>query len=272
MEIPLDKPSYFVQFATLAASLGLPAQIACAQAFDAVRLYGAAPGKNGGLAGLAVIAGHEYPGSDERRLLVVPLLDYQWANGWFAGVTNGLGFNFSNRPDRQYGLRVTADLGRYEKRSRALRGMGDVEPSAEVGAFFNHLFSRAFFASSSLRVGSGEHHKGALLDLGAGYSSELAPRWRLGAGLAATLANADYLQSFFGITPAQSATSGYASYTPGAGLRDVRLNVSLTHRFNPRLGITAALSASTLLGDAKDSPLTRQQTAVNGILALSYAF
>lgn len=256
----------------VAASLALLSQAAAAQAFDAVRLYGAAPGKDGGVAGLAVVHGRDYAGSASTRTMLVPLVDYQWANGWFAGVTNGVGYNFSRTPGLQYGLRVTADFGRKEKRSPVLRGLGDVDPSAEAGAFLNYSIDREFFLTSSVRVGQGEDHRGALLDLGAGYSLELAPGWRLGAGVATTLANADYLQTYFGVNATQSAASGLRSYKPSAGLRDVRLNLSSTYRFDPRIGITTALSSTTLLGDAKDSPIVRKKNTIGAVVAVSYAF
>ena len=53
-------------------------------------------------------------------------------------------------------------------------------------------------------------------------------RLSLGAGL--TLANAEHMQSYF--------------------------------------GVTAGLSVTTLLGDAQDSPLTRRKSAASGLLAL----
>lgn len=257
---------------TLAAVLTLAASSAFAQAFDAVRLYGAAPGKDGGTAGAAVLAGYEYRGSDERRTRVLPVLDYQWANGWFAGVTNGIGYNFSRSPGKQFGLRLTADLGRKESRTDALRGMGDVDPSAEIGAFHNCSSSSGWFLTSSVRYGSGTDNKGLVVDLGMGYSKEVAPSWRLGTGTAVTLANSQHMQSFFGVTESQSASSGYASYIAGSGARDVRANVAITYSIDARTSVTAALSASRLLGDAKDSPLTRKRTSGSALLAVAYGF
>ena len=105
-----------------------------------------------------------------------------------------------------------------------------------------------------------------------GYSKELSGDLRLGLGLAETLANADYMQSYFGVSAAQAARSGYALYQPGAGLRDVRANLSLTYRINPNLSATAGVSASGLSGDASDSPLVRQKSSTTGLLALAYSF
>jgi len=258
--------------AALALALSSLSAGAFAQAFDAVRLYGAAPGEDGGLVGLALIYGREYQGAEERRTLVFPAIDYQWRNGWFAGTTNGIGYNFSDTPGVQYGLRVTADLGRSESRSPALAGLGDIDARAEFGGFFNYHLSREFFVSSSLRAGSGNDRKGVLLDLGAGYSTTLAADLRLGAGVALTVANQKYLQSYFGVDAAQSAASAYAAYTPSAGLRDVRVNTSLTYRITQRVGITGAVSLSALQGDAKDSPIVRRRSTANGVLAVTYAF
>ena len=258
--------------AALAASLILGTPLTFAQAFDAVRLYGAAAGTDGGTVGLAVIASTEYPGSDERRNRLVPLLDYQWKNGWFAGTTNGLGVNLSQRPDMDYGLRLTADLGRDQSRSSALAGMGDISARPEIGGFFNYALNRQMALTSSLRYGAGNNRQGLLLDVGAAYSRELAAQWRFGMGVAATYANADYLQSYFGVDAAQAAASGYTVYTPGAGLRDVRVSASLTYRLNERTAITTAVSASTLQGDAGDSPLVRERNRVTGIVAVSYGF
>lgn len=258
------------------AALGLLltglAPLAFAQAFDAVRLYGAAPGQDGGLVGAAVVFGRDYQGSNQRRTSVFPAIDYQWRNGFFAGTTNGLGYNFSRSPSMQYGLRVTADLGRDESRSPALTGLGDIDVRPELGGFFNYFVSRDVFLTSSLRYGAGNDRKGLVLDLGAGYSTALAPSWRLGVGVAASVVNQNYMQSYFGVDAGQAATSGYAPYAPAAGLRDLRASAALTYRLNDKVGITGAVSLSGLQGDAKTSPVVRRTSTANGVLAVTYAF
>lgn len=261
-----------IKAAVLAACLSLVAPIVGAQTFEAVRLYDAAPGNSGGSVGLAVIATRQYQGSDESRNLLLPKLDYQWGNGWFAGTTNGLGVNLSSRADMAYGLRLTADLGRSQSRSSALAGMGDVDAKPEVGGFFNYAFNRETFLTTSLRYGSGNDSKGLLVDVGATYLRELAPQWRLGLRVAATYANGEYMQSYFGVDAAQALASGYTAYKPGAGIRDVRAGVSVSYQLNPNMMIISALSLSSLQGDANGSPLNRKRTDATGIVAVSYGF
>jgi MipA family protein len=261
---------------TLRLLLALP--LACtslavqAQAFDAVRLY-AVPLEDGqGLAGLAVIAGHEYLGSDERKTLVLPAISYQWKNGWFAGTGNGIGYKFASPANMQYGLRITLDLGRDENDARALAGMGDIDLRPEFGGFFNYFITDEWFLTTSFRYGAGNDRDGSQTDIGIGWSTQLAPQWRGGLGVAATYVNSKYMQAFYGVTAQQSASSGYAVYTPGAGWRDIRGNASLTYFFNAEWSLTGAVTVRSLQGDVKRSPIVTEETPVAGLLALSYSF
>ena len=256
----------------IASMLAAASPFVQAQAFDAVRLFGVPSGDGQGLAGLALIAGHEYLGSDERKLMAFPILDYQWKNGWFAGTSNGVGYQFASPANMQYGLRVTADLGRRESASSALAGVGNIDAAAEVGGFFNYFITPDWFLTSSFRYGAGNDHDGAQVDVGAGYATQLSAQWRVAVGLAGTYVNADFMQAFYGITPAQSATSGYAVYTPGAGWRDIRGNASVTYIFNNEWSATAALTLRSLQGGATRSPLVREDMPLVGVLAVNYSF
>lgn len=257
---------------SVAASFAAACDGAQAQAFDAVRLFGKPAGDGEGSVGAVVIAGHQYMGSDERRTIVLPGLDYRWTNGWFIGTGNGVGYMLDSAPNLQYGVRLTGDFGRNESRSTVLTGMGDIKARPEVGVFLNYLPTHSVFLTSSLRYGAGNDRKGLLLDLGAGYALQLAPRWRTAVGMAATLVNDAMMQEYFGVTAAQSVSSGHAVYSAGAGLRDVRAHVSMNYFITSAWTVTGALTVSALEGDAKNSPIVRQRTSAHGLLALTYRF
>ena len=254
------------------ALMAVSASSAHAQAFDAVRIFGPVDANGKGTIGAAVINSPEFLGSKQRKTMLLPVLDYRWNNGVFAGTSNGLGYLFNSAPNVQYGLRVTADFGRDADKSPALNGMGDIDASAEFGGFFNYFVSPQISLTSSLRYGAGNDHKGMVIDLGANYAMQFAPQWRGAVGIATTFANSNTMQTRFGVTPAQAITSGYATYSPGAGLRDARISASANHFFTRKMAITAAVSASALLGEAKNSPVVRSSSAVTGVLAVSYEF
>ncbi|MEO7851691.1 MAG: MipA/OmpV family protein [Rubrivivax sp.] len=256
----------------IASLLALASPFVMAQAFDAVRLYGVPVGDGAGLAGVALIAGHEYLGSDERKLRAYPVLDYQWKNGWFAGTSNGVGYQFATPEKYQVGLRLTADLGRRESASNALAGVGNIDAAAEIGGFANFFITPEWFLTSSVRYGSGNDHNGVQVDVGAGYSTQLAARWRGAVGIAGTYVNADYTQAFYGISSAQQMTSGYGTYIPGAGWRDIRGNASLTWFFADDWSATVGLSVRALQTKVTGSPLVTEDTPIVGLLAVSYSF
>lgn len=259
--------------ATCFATLALAS--ACGLAHAQADFYRRAIAPNvteGGTVGAAVLVGPRYSGSDETRVRMLPSIDYQWQNGWFAGALNGIGYNASKQADKAYGVRVTADFGRKAHRSEALRGLGDIDPRPEWSAFFNVTPMRGLTLSSSLRYGSGNDRDGLLVDLGAGWSVTLNPSLRLGANLATTWANAAYMQSYYGIDAAQSLRSGYASFKPDSGLRDVRLGTSLVYRVSPTWVLTGSLTHTTLLGDARRSPIVRDEGSLSTVLAVGYSF
>ena len=218
--------------------------------------------------GLAV--GRRYMGSDERRTSVLPIFDYRWANGWFAGLSNGVGYNFSTERGLSYGLRLTADFGRKESRSAALAGMGDISAKPEIGAFYSQSLGSGLSVHASIRYGA--VGTGLLVDGGVGWSLPLASATRLKLGAALTVANSDYMQDYFGVTPEQSASSGYQVFNAKAGVRDVRLSAAVVHSFSPQLHMTGGITVRSLQGDAADSPLTREKTSPSAMLGVIYIF
>lgn len=257
--------------ALIAATLAGAALSASAQS-DFYRRLTPPNVSQGGVAGAVLLAGREYQGSDESRVRLLPSLDYQWSSGFFAGVINGLGYNASTQPNVAYGVRLTADFGRKERRSAALSGLGDIDARPEFGAFFNYSPARSVTLSSSLRWGGGNEREGLLLDLGAGWGTSLSPALQLSTSIATTWANASYLQDYFGVSAAQSLRSGYGVYRPGSGLRDVRFGATVRYRVSPVWGLTASLTHTALLGDASNSPIVREQGSTSALFTLGYSF
>ena len=245
---------------------------AFAQAFEAVRLHTAVTGQDSASVGAALISGRKYQGSDERSTALRPVVDFQWTNGWFAGMVNGIGYDFVNRADMNLGLRLTADFGRKQSLSSALNGMGDVPLRAEFGGFFNTALGSDLTLSTSLRRGSGEDKRGMVLNLGVHHTRLFGQQWMLATGVSAGWGNGNYMQSYFGVTPQQSATSGYAIYSPGSGLKDVKANGLLTYLLSRQVALTAGVSLSSLQGDTKASPLVRSRNSTNALFAASYRF
>lgn len=222
-----------------------------------------------GIIGLAIMSGTQNIGGNNRPQML-PIIEYHWSNGWFAGTRQGIGYSFSQNPDLQYGVFLNADLGRPA--TGPSNGIAAIGAKPVLGAFANYSLSREWMMTSSLRYGAGSSSKGAVIDLGANYNFELSPQLHMMAGVAASLANSDYMQSYYGVTANQSITTGYATYSPSAGLKDVRTNLMLRFDMSRELAITAGLTATQLSNAAKSSPIISKPNSISGLLTVSYAF
>ena len=236
-----------------------------------------APGGGVGAVGISATSRPDYTGSPNRELSLRPSLNYQWANGWFAGTERGVGYSFGVNPAgpspaAQYGVLLGADLGRKASDSDKLAGMGDVDVRPEVGGFVSYALTAPLRLTSTLRYGSGNSSDGALLNFNAAYSTEIAPGWRASLNASTSLANASYMQSYFGVSQTQSGSSGYAVYAPSGGFKDVSGGLTLSYQLNPRTSISTGLTASALLGDARSSPLTQKPNSISGTLGVRYGF
>lgn len=221
--------------------------------------------------GLGLFNVARYLGSDERRYRAMPMLHAVWSNGWFASA-HSFGYNFSKQPFIGYGLRMSADFGRKESASTALTGLGDVGARAEAGGFFDFSPSKSVRLSTGVRYGSGPDRKGALLDLGANYRIPLTDDQNIALGVSATYANSYYMQSFYGVTTAQSAASGYAVYSPSAGIRDMNLNARHTYKIDSRWNIVTGVTFGKLGSNIKAAPITRSSSHNSAMVAVNYTF
>lgn len=141
------------------------------QTFDADRLQTLLPGQALAAVGAVMASGLVHPGSDKCRTQLLPLFDNPWSNGGFAGVSNGVGLNVSTDRASAFGLRLTADFGRKESRGPALRGLGDTDSKPQIGASYNWASAFGVFATSLLRLRSGNNGRAWVLDQDSGVST-----------------------------------------------------------------------------------------------------
>jgi len=243
-----------------------------AQSFDAVRLYGVKSAESGGSVGMGVAFVPNYMGAKDHVARPLPLLEYRGSNGLFAGTGNGLGYNFGGQGRAQFGPRLTLDVGRKESDDKHLAGLGDIKVKPELGVFFNYEIVDGLQVTSSLRYGSGNQRRGAIADLGLSYTYPVAANWKLGLGVATSLVNADYMNSYFGVDASQAVRSGLGRYSPTGGVRDARGNLVLSYSFSRRFGASFGLSGGQLMSEAKKSPLARQTSSISAFGGVSYLF
>jgi outer membrane scaffolding protein for murein synthesis (MipA/OmpV family) len=230
---------------------------------------GPRPAENVLALGLLYFHAPRYAGADEQRTVIAPSGTAILANGFFADPISGVGFNASADPRFEYGVRATIGLGRDEP---ALRGLGTIHNAANVGAFANWNVTERFQLQSALRYGQGYDHDGMLLDAGASYDLYQQDHVSVTVEASLSYANAAYTRSFYGVSAAQSAASGYAPYVPGAGAQWHTLGLSFTAPVHPKALAFLSVDYTRLTGPAAASPYARKTDSIAIQANVSYAF
>jgi outer membrane protein len=201
----------------------------------------------------------EYEGSKDYEADFAPVLTISWRDvvqlRGTALTVDLLGLT-GTRPvaGLQAGPIVRYRFGRDQDDNAALRGLGDVDGSVEVGGFVRWTTGPWSVGATVVQDVAGGH-EGMLAELEAGWRTTIAPRWTLGLGGQLTWADGRYNQSFFGISQAQSLRSGRAAYDADAGIKDVGVTASLDYAVTRNWGLSGRVGYKRLLGDAADSPL-----------------
>ncbi len=266
--------------------------VLCLAAIGAPLLAQETPAKGSGwtvTTGLSWSQTPNYAGSSEHTSKVAPfgLIDYKGVVG-LGGSRSVDGFGLYVRPYKTevltLGLLAVQTGKREDDDAKALAGMGDRRACFYLGA------------EASLDLGllqtSLEVMKGSRREAGWAAALEVSRSFPLGESLELGLrttgvwGDGTHQAWEFGITPAQAAArrqllaSGNTdlkardgqAYHPSSGLAQVRAGVSLNWQITGHLLSSASVDYIRLVGDAADSPLTRQKGQTVPSVALLYQF
>lgn len=155
-----------------------------------------------------------------------------------------------------------------------LFGLNDIDMTFELGAKVGYTFDwiRPWVAA---RYGLGGH-SGIVGETGLDFIFRPSEVFQWSVGPRASFANRDYMQTYFGITPAEAALSGtLAAYSPGGGFKGVGAELNARYEFAPQWAVRGEFIYERLIGDAADSPIVQQVGSANQYtakLGLTYMF
>lgn len=211
--------------------------------------YSAFPG-NGKFSfdiGLGVKAGPSYPGSDEMDASVwVPLRNVHFGEG---DKIRRDGFSFG--PDFGYvGERDSSD-------DDDLAGLDDIDRAIEVGGRVSFVRGPVTSYATS-RVGLGGH-SGVTGEIGMRYHMDINDRLSLSSGLEVDYGNAEFVDTYFGVSAEEAARSRYSEYDAGGGFSKASAKVSMRYSLSELTSVLGEFEYGRLIGDAADSPIVQDR-------------
>jgi outer membrane scaffolding protein for murein synthesis (MipA/OmpV family) len=237
--------------------------------------------------GVGTVAAPAFLGSDDYQLFGGPVVSVRYKDRVFASP-EGIGADLIKNTAWRAGPLLKLQLPRREtngnalriagKRSDALRGLGDVGTTPELGGFVEYRWT-ALLARAELRKGLGGHD-GTIGDLTLRAMLPLAtprpdapPPPLFAVGVRASVVDATYNAAYFGVTAAQSARSGLERYTASGGLLSAGANAALIVPLSPRLNASLLAGYDRLTGDAGASPLVAERGSRDQLsLGLGFTF
>jgi outer membrane scaffolding protein for murein synthesis (MipA/OmpV family) len=214
-----------------------------------------------------------YDGSRAYRLQGGPVVNIQYRDIAFVSTGEGIGYNFLRGDHYRVGAAISYDLGRRVKDDITnLHGMGDISPAPAAKLFASLVLSRKFplILRTDVRQLVGGAN-GTVGDVGVymplpGSSKKFV----MFAGPSITLATHRYLQSEFGVTPAQSLASGHPAFDPHAGTDAVGVGFSATRFLTDHWLLNLDSALSRLKGSPDVSPIAERRTQRVLVLSASY--
>jgi outer membrane scaffolding protein for murein synthesis (MipA/OmpV family) len=223
--------------------------------------------------GLAAEAQPAYAGAHAYRVQGGPVINIQYSDIAFASTGDGIGYNFLRGDHYRVGAAVAYDFGRRERDDYAnLRGMGDISAAPVAKLFGTFVLSKKF--PLILRVDARQILGGANGTVGdVGIYMPLpgsSKKFVMFAGPSITLATHRYLQSEFGVTPAQSLASGHPVFDAHAGMESVGVGFSATRFLTAHWLMNVDAAISQFKGSPDVSPVTETRTQREIALSLNY--
>jgi outer membrane protein len=217
--------------------------------------------------GVAGIIAPGYEGSDRYRARPFPVIDYN--HGRFFAGARGVGYRVVEAGPVSAAVALTYMPG--YKSSDVPAGVGGMGAGlglrGSVSARLDGVVASASLTKALVGAGEGMLGEASFArPVRAGRALLVVPSFRL------RWADTDYNNRYFGVNATQAAASHLPAYHAGGGLRDASASLMLQQQLDAHWSLGAMAGVSTLLGDARHSPLVRQATAPMGMLSLSYHF
>jgi outer membrane protein len=199
--------------------------------------------------GGGILTRPEFESSDEYTLRPWPVVDLNFLRLPYLGTFGGgpeSGLKFSPS------FRIISE--RDDDDHSELTGLGDVDLAVEVGGNVAYRYGmlRGVF---TIRRGFGGHD-GFVGETGVDLVTNPVSRLDFSIGPRVHFADSEYLETYLGVTPAQSVASGLPVFDPDGGIKGVGVAAEAKYALTRRWSIVGKAGYERLVGDAADSPIT----------------
>ena len=223
---------------------------------------------------VAVGTAPDYEGSDDYTFAALPAANFQFDNRYVRLLGNYLAVNFLNHDVFEFGPAAYYRFGRDDDiDDDVVKRIHEVDDAVELGAFLGvQIFDKA---NPRIRYGAkleflqdvSSEHDGFTVQLSARGWYPVSKMIDLGIAVGGTYASDDYMEAYFGVTPADAGNSGLPIFGAGSGIKDIYAQPMMQIHLSESWHIGAGVRIKGLLNDASDSPTVDRRGSDTQIVA-----
>lgn len=244
--------------------------------------------------GAAIATSSDYEGGKKTVSGLVPNVNIRYKTdsyGTFGLGGKGLGLSWTAIDTDAYSLGVSlgANTGRKDNKdgtllspgSKRLTGMGEIKSSADFSVFGHYTVGVPIMLQLTKNTGDGKAdakdgsfkgHGGTEISLSTEIPIPVTSAVTLSVSPSLNWADSKYMQTYFGVTAAQSAKSGFKQYKADGGIKSVALSLGANYRFDKNWAANVGVTFTQLQGNAGKSPLVERKGQTSVLAGVNYTF
>ncbi|MEA3041617.1 MAG: MipA family protein [Sphingomonadales bacterium] len=217
----------------------------------------------------------KYPGADDLGIFPMPIVGFRRAREPvpLEAPDEGFGFGLLGQ-DAPINIGPAVNFQRRRREEDVGAAVGEVGWTAELGGFVEAFLGENFRIRGEVRQAV-NGHDGLVADLGADLFARGSGDTVFSIGPRLRWADNDYMDAYYGVSPAVAGTTGVAAFDPGSGIHAVGATAGMRLDVGGGFAIHGYARYDRLMNDAADSPIVTGFGSRNqwgGGLGLSYSF
>jgi outer membrane protein len=218
----------------------------------------------------------EFTGSDEYEIIGGPsiesYLNLSEQSTLFAN-NSGIGLDYQLSDNLNTGIlgKVRSDQDRSKIKN--LDGLLNIDEAFEVGSYLSYQLTDQWEINISGLFDVSDTHDGWVANLNVSHEY-MIPNTPITITTLAGLdyANKNYNNTYFGVKPSTNGTSTQSSFVLGSGFNSATFGTTFSYVSSDNTTLIGLISATQIIGDAKNSPIIKESTLITVGLGVAYSF
>jgi outer membrane protein len=218
----------------------------------------------------------EFTGSDEYEIIGAPSIE-----GYFSlseqstlFVNNsGIGLDYQLSDHLNAGILSNFRSDQDRSKITHLDGLLNIDEAFEVGSYLSYQLTEQLEINISGLFDVSDTHDGWVVNLNVSHEYTITNTpITMTTQVGLDYANENYNNTYFGVKSSTNDTSTRSSFVLGSGFNGATFGTTFSYASSENTTLIGLISATQIIGDAKNSPIIKEDTLITVGLGVAYTF